>query len=89
MYGTPHSLNTMNGMGGEVVDGSGTIDPANLSNSGMLCCLPVRSVIRPLSRLGVQSCFYRDLSFAQTPTPTRAHNRFFAICPRSRARIFP
>lgn len=34
MYGTPHSLATMNGMGGDV-DASGTIDPANLSSSGM------------------------------------------------------
>ncbi|KAJ5091836.1 hypothetical protein NUU61_006706 [Penicillium alfredii] len=33
MYGTSHSLSTMNGMGGDVVDGSGTIDPANLNNS--------------------------------------------------------
>ncbi|CAG7967572.1 unnamed protein product [Penicillium salamii] len=31
MYGTSHSLSTMNGM--DTVDGSGTIDPANLSNS--------------------------------------------------------
>lgn len=33
MYGTSHSLSTMNGM--DIIDGSGTIDPANLSNSGM------------------------------------------------------
>lgn len=33
MYGTSHSLSTMNSM--DIIDGSGTIDPANLSNSGM------------------------------------------------------
>ncbi|KAJ5587663.1 uncharacterized protein N7459_003428 [Penicillium hispanicum] len=32
MYGTSHSLATMNGLG-EIVDAAGTIDPANLSNS--------------------------------------------------------
>lgn len=69
MYGTPHSLNTMSGMGGEAVDGSGTIDPANLSNSGMFSCFHLRSVPRPFSRLRVRYCFYRDLSFAQTPDP--------------------
>lgn len=52
MYGTPQSVTTMNGMGGDVTDGSGTIDPANLSNSGMFraslffvayyCCFPAR-----------------------------------------------
>lgn len=53
MYGTPQSVTTMNGMGGDVIDdGSGTIDPANLSNSGMFraslflvayyCCFPAR-----------------------------------------------
>lgn len=31
MYSTSHSLSTMNGM--DIIDGSGTIDPANLSNS--------------------------------------------------------
>ncbi|KAJ5741282.1 hypothetical protein N7533_010691 [Penicillium manginii] len=48
MYGTPHSLNTMNGMGGEVVDGSGTIDPANLSNS--VSGLPAPSPAEPSPR---------------------------------------
>ncbi|KAJ5152056.1 hypothetical protein N7492_010351 [Penicillium capsulatum] len=40
MYGTPHSLATMNGMGGDV-DASGTIDPANLSSS--VSALPATS----------------------------------------------
>ncbi|KAJ5098851.1 hypothetical protein N7532_005852 [Penicillium argentinense] len=38
----------MNGMGGEVVDGSGTIDPANLSNS--VSVLPVPSPAEPSPR---------------------------------------
>ncbi|OQE17291.1 hypothetical protein PENSTE_c021G08359 [Penicillium steckii] len=48
MYGTPHSLTTMNGMGGDVVDGSGTIDPANLSNS--VSGLPAPSPAEPSPR---------------------------------------
>ncbi|KAJ5301868.1 hypothetical protein N7508_006731 [Penicillium antarcticum] len=41
MYGTPHSLSTMNGLG-DPIDGSGTIDPANLSNS-VSVVLPAQS----------------------------------------------
>ncbi|KAJ5490089.1 Chromatin-remodelling complex RSC SWI/SNF subunit Rsc7/Swp82 [Penicillium expansum] len=40
MYGTSHSLSTMNGM--DIIDGSGTIDPANLSNS-VSVALPAHS----------------------------------------------
>ncbi|KAJ6120068.1 hypothetical protein N7523_004348 [Penicillium sp. IBT 18751x] len=47
MYGTPHSA-TMNGMGGEVIDGSGTIDPANLSNS--VSAMPAPSPAGPSPR---------------------------------------
>lgn len=89
MYGTPRSLNTMNGMGGEVIDGSGTIDPANLSNSGMFCHLPFRSVIRPLCAFvfglaSIATCLSR-----KPPTPPRAHDRFLAIRPKTRARKLP
>lgn len=47
MYGTPHSLATMNGMGGDV-DASGTIDPANLSSS--VSALPAPSPADPSPR---------------------------------------
>ncbi|OQD68697.1 hypothetical protein PENDEC_c032G02291 [Penicillium decumbens] len=47
MYGTPHSA-TVNGMGGEAVDGSGTIDPANLSNS--VSVMPAPSPAEPSPR---------------------------------------
>ncbi|KAJ5802623.1 uncharacterized protein N7503_005073 [Penicillium pulvis] len=61
MYGTPHSLSTMNGIGGEVVDGSGTIDPANLSNS--VSVLPVPSPAEATPR-GIK----------RTRTPDRSGN---------------
>ncbi|KAJ5160334.1 uncharacterized protein N7482_007338 [Penicillium canariense] len=48
MYGTPRSHSTMNGLGGEVVDGSGTIDPANLSNS--VSAMPAPSPAEPSPR---------------------------------------
>ncbi|KAJ5740650.1 hypothetical protein N7493_000522 [Penicillium malachiteum] len=60
MYGTPHSLSTMNGLG-EVVDGSGTIDPANLSNS--VSVLPVPSPAEATPR-GIK----------RTRTPDRSGN---------------
>jgi hypothetical protein len=56
----------MNGMGGEVTDGSGTIDPANLSNSGTYNCAVLASasfVVSP--RFACLCC--RDRSIARTP----------------------
>lgn len=48
MYGTSHTVSApMNGMGGELVDGSGTINPAALNNTaGMphFCPLPRRAI---------------------------------------------
>ncbi|KAJ5122648.1 hypothetical protein N7526_009585 [Penicillium atrosanguineum] len=65
MYGTPHST-TMNGMGGEVIDSFGTIDPANLSNSGTYHRAVLASVAFVVSRSA--ACFYRrDRSIARTP----------------------
>lgn len=57
----------MNGMGGEVIDGSGTIDPANLSNSGTYHCAVLAAVACVVSRLFC-ACFHRrDRSIARTP----------------------
>lgn len=82
----------MNGIGGEVVDGSGTIDPANLSNSGTCYHFPLRFAIPCLLSRGlpVQSYFHRDfLSFAQTlRAMIGSHFFFLAIFPRLCARIY-
>ncbi|KAL4766195.1 putative nuclear localization protein [Aspergillus foveolatus] len=41
MYGTSHSVSApMNGIGGDLVDGSGTIDPAALNNTNVPVVLP-------------------------------------------------
>ncbi|KAI9367330.1 chromatin remodelling complex Rsc7/Swp82 subunit-domain-containing protein [Aspergillus egyptiacus] len=41
MYGTSHSVSApMNGIGGDLVDGSGTINPAALNNSNVSVVLP-------------------------------------------------
>ncbi|KAL4796358.1 chromatin remodelling complex Rsc7/Swp82 subunit-domain-containing protein [Aspergillus venezuelensis] len=41
MYGTSHSVSApMNGIGGDLVDGSGTINPADLNNSNVSVVLP-------------------------------------------------
>jgi len=60
----------MNGMEGEVVDGSGTIDPANLSNSGTCYRFPLRFAITCLLSRGlpVQSYFHRDSIIRANPT---------------------
>lgn len=56
----------MNGMGGEVIDGSGTIDPANLSNSGTYNCAVLASVAFVVSPRS--ACLSRrDRSIARTP----------------------
>lgn len=59
----------MNGMGAEVVDGSGTIDPANLSNSGTYL-RAVQSVVAfvVFPPRSAASCFCRrDRSVARIP----------------------
>lgn len=55
MYSAPHQASApMNGMSGEVIDGSGTINPAALNTAGMgfgclfMFSLPVSS-LRPLA----------------------------------------
>lgn len=51
MYGTPHSVSApMNGIGGDLVDGSGTINPAALNNTNGMSLLFLFSFLLQIFR---------------------------------------
>lgn len=79
----------MNGMGGEAIDALGTIDPANLSNSGTLNRLPLR--YPPPSRFRVPILLpSRDFYLSRkSRSPTRSRSFLCGFASISCARIFP
>lgn len=63
MYQSPHPVSTtINGMGGDMIDGSGTINPAALNTPGITIPppLPIHSYMA--SRLDYQVCSIDDAS---------------------------
>ena len=54
MYSAPHPVSTsMNGMGNELIDGSGTINPAALNPSGITNISSTSATLRVKTSCGV------------------------------------
>jgi hypothetical protein len=73
MYSAPHQASApLNGMSGEVIDGSGTINPAALNTAGMGfgCLFMFSYLFLPLTPLA-QICFSQWLNDKSPETMTR------------------